>query len=277
MGKVKGIEITDLTIGTGDEAQKDSCIAVNVRMFLRRGDEVSQSPFCGPRMVIDLGRRECIAGFRYGIPGMRVGGVRQILIPPHLAYGKEGIPGSIPPNALLRCEVELLEIRAHSAFLPQDHLPGKLLMVYRPDKKGGPYSGWSLFIHENGTASLHFAERVAEAGGNRSRFYQIPITLDPQTSSTLVEQALTPPNEVVNGCLLWESAYIKQTGATVTNRNSEVNCVCIDVMERGQRVCLYAVSEDNTTFQASPFYRAILSLVEPHLQNPPTPKFKSTP
>jgi FKBP-type peptidyl-prolyl cis-trans isomerase len=47
-------------------------------------------------MVIDLGRRESIAGLRYGIPGMRVGGTREIVISPHLAYGEVGIPGRIP-------------------------------------------------------------------------------------------------------------------------------------------------------------------------------------
>src|ERR1700683_306270 len=102
MGKITGIEITDLTVGTGDEARKESCVAVNVKMFLRRGDEISEPPDSGPRTVIDLGRRECIAGLRYGIPGMRVGGLRQILIPPRLAYGEAGIPGRIPANAMLR-------------------------------------------------------------------------------------------------------------------------------------------------------------------------------
>jgi FKBP-type peptidyl-prolyl cis-trans isomerase len=66
---------------------------------------VSGLPLFGTKMVIDLGRRESIAGLRYGIPGMRVGGTREIVISPHLAYRAAGIPGRIPANALLRCEV----------------------------------------------------------------------------------------------------------------------------------------------------------------------------
>jgi len=268
MRKIKGIEISDLTIGTGDEAQKDSCVAVNVRMFLRRGDEISHSPSSGPRMVIDLSRRECIAGLRYGIPGMRIGGLRQILIAPHLAYGEAGIPGSIPSNALIRCEVELVELRTHSAFLPQDHLPGKLLMIGHPDKKGEQYSGWSFIVHENGTASLYFAQMTKKKSGGRPRFCQIPITLDPRTSSTLIQQAQAMLGEPANGCLPWESAYIKQAGATVTDRSNGVRCISIHVMEQGHQVCPYAVPLNNTAFQGSTFYEAILSIVGPHLQNP---------
>jgi len=119
MGKIKGIEVTDLRVGTGAEATQNDCVAVNIRMFLRRGEEVHFSPALGPRMVINLARRDSIAGLLKGLPGMRVGGLRQIVISPHLAYGEAGIPGRIPPNALLRCEVELVALREHSAILPE--------------------------------------------------------------------------------------------------------------------------------------------------------------
>jgi FKBP-type peptidyl-prolyl cis-trans isomerase len=152
----KGIEIKDLTAGTGDEATNESIVVANVREFLRRGDEVSHSPLFGTKMVIDLGRRESIAGLRYGIPGMRVGGTREIVISPHLAYGEVGIPGRIPANALLRCEVELLEIREHSALLPQDWLPGKILMLRRCQDANDQQPGWTLTVHEGGNSWLSF-------------------------------------------------------------------------------------------------------------------------
>ncbi|MBX3359578.1 MAG: FKBP-type peptidyl-prolyl cis-trans isomerase [Phycisphaeraceae bacterium] len=61
---------------------------------------------------IDLKRRGTIAGLRYGIEGMRVGGARRVTIPPHLGYGKTGAPAAgIPPGALLICDVELLELQ----------------------------------------------------------------------------------------------------------------------------------------------------------------------
>jgi hypothetical protein len=269
MGKIKGIEITDLVVGTGAEAAKDSCVAANVRMFLRRGDEVGYRPDFGSRRVMDLGRRECIAGLRYGIPGMREGGVRQILIAPHLAYGETGIPGTIPPNALLRCEVELVEIRARHAYLPQDFVPGRLLIVNRSDMAGEKYSGWRFFIHETGNASLHFVRKLPGTGRESVQFHQISFALDPQTSAKLIDQAQQMLSEEPSACLPWESESITQTGATVTDRKSGKSCFCIEVTDQGQRGSLYAVPVDNEEFLNSDFNKTISLLVEPHLKAPP--------
>jgi len=56
-----------------------------------------------------IGAREIIPGLEYGVEGMRVGGIRRILVPPHLGYGPQSIPG-IPPNSKLTFEVELLKV-----------------------------------------------------------------------------------------------------------------------------------------------------------------------
>jgi FKBP-type peptidyl-prolyl cis-trans isomerase len=49
-----------------------------------------------------------IAGLFYGVDGMRVGGIRRLEIAPHLAYGDRGVPGVIPPGALLNAEIAIL-------------------------------------------------------------------------------------------------------------------------------------------------------------------------
>src|SRR5690349_1853715 len=156
----KGIKTTDLIVGTGDEATKESIVVANVREFLRRGDEVSCSPLFGTKRLINLRRRESIAGLRYGIPGMRVGGTREIVVSPHLAYGKVGLPGRIPANALLRCEVELLEIREHDALLPEDWLSGKILMLSRYQDGRDQQTGWTFTVHEGGNSCLSFLQKV---------------------------------------------------------------------------------------------------------------------
>ena len=60
--------------------------------------------------VIDLSRRDVIAGLRYGIAGMQEGGRRKIRVSPHLGYGEVGVPGVIPPGAVLIFDIELLEV-----------------------------------------------------------------------------------------------------------------------------------------------------------------------
>ena len=60
--------------------------------------------------MFDLSGRVVIAGLRYGVEGMRVGGLRRLTVSPHLAYGGDGVPGVIPPVAVLIFEVKLLDV-----------------------------------------------------------------------------------------------------------------------------------------------------------------------
>jgi FKBP-type peptidyl-prolyl cis-trans isomerase len=60
--------------------------------------------------VFTLGAGSVIAGWDQGIPGMRVGGTRTLLVPSSLAYGSRG-QGSIPPNAALVFDIELLNVQ----------------------------------------------------------------------------------------------------------------------------------------------------------------------
>ncbi len=104
-----GIRIEDQTIGGGPPADHRSRVSVRLDCFLHKGEQV---PCGAPGEIhhIDLARRDAIAGLRYGINGMRVGGKRRVYVPPHLGYGEAGVPGTIPPNALLTFDVELLAI-----------------------------------------------------------------------------------------------------------------------------------------------------------------------
>jgi len=68
--------------------------------------KMDRSPIC-----FMIGRREVIAGLERGVIGMRVGGCRTLVVSPHLAYRDKGVEGSIPPNAVLRFEVELIDVK----------------------------------------------------------------------------------------------------------------------------------------------------------------------
>ena len=66
----------------------------------------------GQPFTVHLGRREVIAGWEQGIPGMKVGETRKLTIPAEMGYGSTGQPPDIPPNATLVFEVELLDVKA---------------------------------------------------------------------------------------------------------------------------------------------------------------------
>jgi FKBP-type peptidyl-prolyl cis-trans isomerase len=58
-----------------------------------------------------IGNGDVIKGWEEGVSGMKVGGKRQLKIPPDLAYGKDGYPGAIPPNATLVFDIQLVGIQ----------------------------------------------------------------------------------------------------------------------------------------------------------------------
>ena len=264
MGKIKGIEVTDLRVGTGAEATQNDCVAVNIRMFLRRGEEVHFSPALGPRMVINLARRDSIAGLLKGLPGMRVGGLRQIVISPHLAYGEAGIPGRIPPNALLRCEVELVALREHSAILPEDYQPGKLICITKPNQKNYSVPQWTFVIHENGSSKLTFPL----PGSTPVRWHQTTIVLDPAKAASLIQQALEEPRRLPDECIHWSSDRLDMPtrgGLPVRDKLTQAPCIVVNITDRNERLLDYAVPETSATFLASPLFKLVSDLIAPHL------------
>jgi FKBP-type peptidyl-prolyl cis-trans isomerase len=107
-----GVKIEEITIGTGELATPGTVVTIHYRWFLRRGDQVRSSYDEGQPLRVHLGRREVIAGLERGILGMRVGGRRRLVVSPHLAYGKTGVAGVVPPNAVVIFEMELLDVQS---------------------------------------------------------------------------------------------------------------------------------------------------------------------
>jgi FKBP-type peptidyl-prolyl cis-trans isomerase FkpA len=107
---------TDLTVGTGGDAVAGRLLTVNYTGWFygesrpdKKGPVFDSSAGADP-FEFTLGAGQVIAGWDLGLQGMRVGGVRRLVIPPSLAYGAIR-NGPIPPNATLVFEVELLEVQ----------------------------------------------------------------------------------------------------------------------------------------------------------------------
>ena len=102
--------IRDLREGTGAEAQSGSRMSVHYTGRLLDGATFDSSLPRGEPIQFTLGSGQVIKGWDEGLQGMRVGGERMLIIPPQLAYGAQGRPPVIPPNATLVFEVELVSV-----------------------------------------------------------------------------------------------------------------------------------------------------------------------
>lgn len=107
---------TDIRVGTGAEATAGRTLTVNYTGWLYnpsgtdgKGTQFDSSAGRGPFSFV-LGRGQVIAGWDQGVAGMRVGGLRRLVLPPNLAYGASG-NGPIPPNATLVFDIELLNVQ----------------------------------------------------------------------------------------------------------------------------------------------------------------------
>lgn len=105
------LEISDVVVGTGVVAQRGDALAIHYRGTLDNGTEFDNSYDRNETLNFTLGTGELIKGMDEGLVGMRVGGKRQLRIPPYLGYGSQGVPGLIPPHSVLVFDVELVAIR----------------------------------------------------------------------------------------------------------------------------------------------------------------------
>ncbi len=109
-----GLKYTDQKVGTGDVAMKGNSVQVHYTGWLyldgKRGAKFDSSVDRNMPFQFKLGGREVIAGWDEGVEGMKVGGKRELIIPPDLAYGPREVGGLIPANSTLDFEVELLKV-----------------------------------------------------------------------------------------------------------------------------------------------------------------------
>ena len=103
--------ITDVTKGDGAEATSGSTVSVHyVGVAHSTGEEFDASYNRGTPLQFRIGVGQVIQGWDQGVEGMKVGGRRQLVIPPHLGYGDRGAGGVIKPGETLIFVVDLLEV-----------------------------------------------------------------------------------------------------------------------------------------------------------------------
>jgi FKBP-type peptidyl-prolyl cis-trans isomerase len=113
--------------GHGEPVRRHQKYRIRLRMWLNGGEPVRWNTEWTPGTAATRGesdetlfvelridRRSLVNGLFYGLEGMRVGGTRRLEIAPHLAYGHRGVPGVVPPNAVLRAEITVLAAIEHT-------------------------------------------------------------------------------------------------------------------------------------------------------------------
>ena len=106
------LQITDVVVGDGAEATAGKTAVVHyVGVAFSTGEEFDASYNRGDTLDFPLGAGRVIAGWDQGVVGMKVGGRRQLVIPPHLAYGDRGAGGAIAPGETLIFVVDLVDVR----------------------------------------------------------------------------------------------------------------------------------------------------------------------
>ena len=104
-----GLQYIDVETGEGEGAEAGNMVSVHYTGWLVDGTKFDSSKDRGTPFQFPLGAGRVIKGWDEGVAGMKVGGVRKLVIPPELGYGSRGAGSAIPPNATLIFEVELLE------------------------------------------------------------------------------------------------------------------------------------------------------------------------
>src|SRR3712207_4003850 len=106
------LEITEVTEGAGPEATSGATVSVHyVGVAHSTGEEFDASYNRGEPLQFRLGVGQVISGWDTGVQGMKVGGRRRLVIPPHLAYGDRGAGGVIGPGETLIFVVDLVAVR----------------------------------------------------------------------------------------------------------------------------------------------------------------------
>lgn len=260
---VSGLEITEVVVGAGLIAEQDARVIINVRGRLNRGEVFLDTYSDKHPMHIELKKRDCIAGLRYGIVGMRVGGRREIVVSPHLGYGAAGLLNEIPPDAVLRFDVELLEVRKPGETKPEDYPPGRHLYFFWPGEASRNRARIQFGLEEDGQCGVALTIPRPGLTWSYAKRASVQDKLDVSKTQKIFEEIISLPKQNPEICLnndaCWADSSEKANSIT---RESRTNIVCVTLGIQEQRIwqCHYSLRENDPVLLQSKLYGLVKNL-----------------
>ncbi len=163
-----GLSFVDSVLGTGAEVQADDFVMVHYTGWLyvdgAKTEQFDSSVEGGEPIGFPLGRSVVIQGWDKGLPGMKVGGKRTLIIEPAMGYGAQGRPPVIPPNSTLVFDLEIVDIpKVDVEILSEGTGP----IVEPGDNISVDYTGW---LWEDGAKGEQF-----DSSSNAGRPYNFTL------------------------------------------------------------------------------------------------------
>lgn len=247
-----GIKFEEIEKGKGREAQENDYVLVECLFFLNHGEPIEIfGNFHDNKFVINLNTRDIIPGLRYGIIGMSEGGVRNLKISPHLAYGEKGIVNKIPPNALLLCKVKLLKIVDEHYSLPDPFLRSRQAVITHGGEAVNKKPKWTFGIINDGEYELTVKHPIPGMTWRHTRNRNFKGNFAKQEMDQIFAELqnfpMSFPMEVVAYDNVWADMSEK-AGNTPRDRRSNGLCLHVSLFEKDKLNTSYYVTEENSKF-----------------------------
>lgn len=163
-----GLSYVDSVIGQGAEVQSDDFVLVHYTGWLYedgvKGNQFDSSVERGEPIGFPLGRSFVIQGWEKGLPGMKAGGKRTLIIGPEMGYGERGHPPVIPPNSTLIFDLEIVDLPKVDVEVLSE---GTGAIAEVGDNVSVDYTGW---VWENGAKGEQF-----DSSSNAGRPYNFTL------------------------------------------------------------------------------------------------------
>ncbi len=259
------ITIREIEKGNGRVARKNDYVHVECLFFLNRDDQVVVFPnYNDNQFVIYLKSRSLIPGLLQGIIGMHEGGERNLKISPHLAFGEKGIPGKIPPNALVICKVKLLKIVDGTFSLPNSFERSRQIVICHKGEALNKKPRWTLGILNDGEYGLTVNYPIPEMTWQHTRNKRTEGSLTKDQMETIFSELKDFPKQYPNGIVKYENVWAdmsEKEGNTPREWLSNILCLHVSIDEKEKPVSAYYVTENNKLFSKLTVCKLIAELL----------------